>query len=114
MNFDFSDLEQGFAKFEGSAEAKMYAVAKVGAVEMERYAKSHHKWENRTGDAERTFWGKANKIPIGYRLTIGHGVDYGKWLELANEKRFAIIPDTLHYCGVEKVVPAFYKLLETV
>ena len=36
-------------------------------------------------------------------MTLAHGKDYGIWLELANEKNFAIIEPTLRYSGPEVV-----------
>ena len=37
--------------------------------------------------------------PNTSRITLAHGVDYGLWLELANEKNYAIIYPTIKIKG---------------
>ena len=48
----------------------------------------------------------------GYRIRLAHGVDYGIWLELANEKRYAIIDETVKHVGDSEVMPAFQNLMD--
>lgn len=73
---------------------KMYAVTK--ASELESLMKANRKWTDRTGMAKARLKAEVsepneNKI----RITLSHGVEYGIWLELANEKNYAIIQPTL-------------------
>lgn len=65
--------------------------ASTEASRIEGDAKSQAKWTDRTGAARNRLKGSSEKINIGYRVQLSHGVDYGIWLELANEKRFAIV-----------------------
>ena len=48
----------------------------------------------------------------GYRITLAHGVDYGIWLELAHEKKYAIIPETIRVVGDGEILPGFERLIE--
>ena len=44
------------------------------------------------------------------RIYIGHGVDYGIYLELCNERRFAILQPTVNACSKE-VLDGYKDLL---
>lgn len=112
MNFDISSMEQGLSRLATRADASVRVLAEQGATKMQNYAKGHHRWENRTHDAENRLDGSVSAIFNGYRITLSHGVDYGVWLELAHNKRFAIIPETINYVGSNEIMPAFNRLME--
>lgn len=81
--------------------------AQTASKEMESYAKANRKWTDRTGLAKgnlRSVVSQPKKNLI--RITLSHGVDYGVFLELANEQKYAIIKPTL-----EKYEP---ELMESV
>ena len=75
--------------------------AETQAKNLEGYAKEHRPWTDRTGDARKRLNGYVTEIPNGYRINLAHGVDYGIWLELAMEKRFAILEPTVRLQGPE-------------
>lgn len=111
FRFDLAGLLQGMADFQQQADAAIRKNVSDGAQLMEKYAKEHRKWRDHTTDARRRFTGRYEASATGYKIIIAHGVDYGKWLELAHEKRYAIIPETLQICGAQKVMPAFQNLI---
>lgn len=113
IKFDMSSLEKGLEALENKSEIAVKMLAETGAVKMQGYAQGHAPWTDRTGRARQTLKGSVETISNGYKIKIAHGVDYGIWLELAHEKRFAIIPNTLNY-GEQTILPAFYKLLERI
>ena len=78
---------------------------------MQTYAQQKAPWTDRSGRARQTLKGSTEKQPQKRIIKIAHGVDYGLWLELAHEKRFAIIPDTLRYVGQQEIMPAFKDLM---
>lgn len=82
-----------------SVAIRMYA--ETQAKNLEGYAKEHRPWTDRTGDARKRLTGYVSEIPNGYRINLAHGVDYGVWLELAMEKRFAILEPTVRLQGGE-------------
>lgn len=67
------------------------------AKEFESYAKANRKWTDRTGHARQRLTGYVEKLEgnKGFRICIAHGVDYGLWLELAHEKKYAILEPTV-------------------
>jgi hypothetical protein len=79
-------------KVEQSALAAADNLARQAALEMRQEAP----WQDQTGEARRSLFGRAWQSPDGkVTLTLGHGVDYGIYLEFKNGGRFAIVGPTL-------------------
>ena len=93
--FDLEDLSKGIIAFDKKADMAVKMYANVKAKDLESYSKDKAPWTDRTGTARKTLNGSVSKIENGYRITLSHGVDYGMWLELAHEKRFAIVRPAL-------------------
>ena len=112
FKFDASNLLRGLEKFESKSDAAFSAYAQTSALKLQNYAKKHRKWTDRTGHARQRLTRKSYPVSTGYELSLSHGVDYGIWLELAHEKRFAIIDPTINYVGSQEIMPGFQRLLE--
>lgn len=112
IKFDLSGMISGLADCESKADIAIRMLAEQGALQLQNSARENRKWTDRTGHARQRLTGYVGKIPEGYRITLAHGVDYGIWLELANEKRFAIIPQTIEYVGTFEIMPGFERLIE--
>lgn len=111
FKFDASDLLKGLTSSENKAQAAFRKLAETGASKLEEGAKTNARWQDRTGDARRRLKGDVLEVTNGYKLRLAHGVDYGKWLELAHERRFAIIEETIRFVGTFEIMPGFEKLL---
>lgn len=101
IRFDMSNLEAGLDALMRPAAIRMYA--ETQASRLEGHAKENRPWTDRTGDARKRLTGYVTDIPTGYRINLAHGVDYGIWLELAHEKRFAILEPTIRLRGPDVV-----------
>lgn len=112
MKIDIRNMEKGFSKLENRTDMAIRAFCDTGALKMQSYAQDNAKWTDRTGAARQRLQGSTEKRANGYAIRIAHGVDYGLWLELAHEKKYAIIPDTLRIVGQEEILPAFEHMLE--
>lgn len=112
FRLDISGMITGLANFESASDKAIRVYAEQGALQLQNFARENRKWTDRTGHARQRLQGYVGKIPNGYRITLAHGVDYGIWLELANEKRFAIIPPSIEYVGTFEIMPGFERLLE--
>lgn len=99
LTVDVSEVDAGLSELMKVAAVRMYA--ETQAKNLEGYAKEHRPWTDRTGDARKRLTGYVTEIPNGYRINLAHGVDYGIWLELAMEKRFAILEPTVRLRGPE-------------
>lgn len=109
------DITQVMGKlnaFEDKFGAAMYLFATSGAQKMEGWAKENRPWTDRTGAARQRLKGSAYQIDKGYRLEIAHGVNYGIFLELAHERRFAILEPTIQTVGKGQIMPAFERFIE--
>lgn len=107
FKFDISKLKDGLANFQDRAEDAFHMKAQQYASMLQADAQNGAKWTDRTGEARRRLNGSYEVVSSGYKLILSHGVDYGIWLELANEKRYAIIIPTIQQTGNDKIMPDF-------
>lgn len=112
LTFDVTSILRNLAEAQERAMLAVEALADTGSKKMESYAKINARWQNRTGHARQRLQGSYAPYGNGFRLKIAHGVDYGKWLELAHEKNYSIIPETIQKVGEEEIMPSLSNLLE--
>lgn len=111
MRFDVKGLVEGLSRVESKSDASIRMYAETSAQKLQGYAREHRPWTDRTGQARQRLTGDAMVVEKGYQLRLAHGVDYGIWLELAHEMRFAIIkPTILSQSG--EIIKGFENLLE--
>lgn len=67
----------------------------IHAAEGEKTMKTDAPWKNRTWHARNTLWADTNKTPERKTITMGHGAEYGVYLEESNSGRFQIVMPTL-------------------
>lgn len=101
FRFDDSDLNYGLDAFSDRALSAIEMYAETVAKDFESYAKSNRPWHDRTGNARMRLNGYVTKNDVRYRINLAHGVDYGLWLEMAREKRYAILEPTVRLKGPE-------------
>ncbi len=78
-------------RLEGIAAFNIFTASQV-----QTDARNNAKWQNITSDARKGLTGLATvKLPKMF-ISLFHKVIYGKWLELANDGKFAIIEKTLN------------------
>lgn len=106
LKFDTSKLEKGLKLFENKAMAAVEMKVSTQYVpKLRESAQLNARWENLTGEARRRLNSSYEVVTEGFKLTLAHGVDYGIWLELAHEKRYAIIMETIEYVGTFDILP---------
>lgn len=109
LQIDITQVVSGFVQFANFTRAAIENHLSDACIELENYMKNNHKWQNRTGEAERGL--SANffednltgndYIPVKFGISLEHGVYYGEYLELAMETRFAILEPTARLKGPE-------------
>ena len=104
FRFDASKLISGLAEREVKLKASLNLYGDTVAKKMEAYAKSNRRWQDRTGDARKSLRGTSQPSGNGVRVSISHNVDYGVYLEMCNERRYAILKPT-----VDKIAPEAVK-----
>lgn len=99
--FDFSNMNRTFLSLPEKIEKAVMGFGKTQAASLEAEAKKNRPWSDRTAQARQRITGYCEKTDVGVRIYLSHGVNYGVYLELANEKRYAIIYPTLRQNGPE-------------
>lgn len=92
-----SALAKAIEQYGERAIVAVAAVAGRIATVMQNDAKQNATWTDRTGNARSGIFGTseiAGKMVIIY-LSHGPAINYGVWLELANEGRYAVIMRTI-------------------
>ena len=79
------------------------------AKKLEASAKANRPWTDRTGNARNRLNSESEWNGNKVRVSLSHGVDYGIWLELCNEGKYAIIMPTINKEG-----PSILKGLEKI
>lgn len=107
---DYSAVKNKLESMEKKSAVAIKMYAQEGAKKFENYAKTNRRWTDRTGHARQRLTGWVEVLADKVRICIGHGVDYGVYLELCNEKRFAILQPTLNAQSAE-VLKGFENLV---
>lgn len=109
IKFDASKLLSNLESAETKSQVAVKMFAQEGAKKFENYAKANKPWTDRTGHARQRLAGWVEVLTNKVRIHIGHGVDYGVYLELCNERRYAILQPTVN--AVSKEVLEGYEEL---
>ena len=95
FKFDASNLIKGIAEREIKTRAALGLYADTVAKKMEAHAKGNKPWVDRTGRAKQSLNSSWKWVGDVARVELSHGVYYGIYLELCNEKKYAIIKPTI-------------------
>lgn len=110
FKLDASSLESGLNALMNRSQVALRMYAETAALKLQNYARDRAPWTDRTGQARQRLTGTALTMANGYKLRLSHGVSYGIWLELAHEKRFAIIQPTI-LANTNVIMEGFQGLL---
>jgi len=84
--------------------------ADTAAKQMERDAKRDAPWDNRTSNARNSIQGNFNWQGNKATINLSGNMDYSVFLELAHEKRFAILKPTIER-NAPTVLRAYQRLV---
>lgn len=88
-------------------QVAILTLAEVAATKMEAYAKNNRPWTDRTGNARQKLAGDAAWVTRDkIMIVVAHHMSYGYWLELAHQRKYKILEES-----VEKCVPELYRAL---
>jgi len=105
-----STILSNLKTYNAKTTAALLVITDLVAKSMEQYAKSNAKWEDRTSNARQGIKGQAYWESISVLVcSLSHTMEYGVWLELANEKKYAILEET-----IEKYKPEMIARWKTV
>lgn len=92
-------------------KAGLYALLLNWAGQLESYAKLNAPWTDRTGHARQSLHGGVESAGNELVLYLSHGVEYGKWLELAHGGNYAIVRPTVdaHLSRIKQTVKDYWS-----
>lgn len=95
---------------------RVHDAMQEGADELQVYAQSNAPWADRTGAARDGLTAEVDfELDTGeVVITLYHTVDYGLWLELIQDGRFAIIMPALEALGPQIINRAGGEVLTVV
>lgn len=101
IDFDASNLFKGLSELEEKAIKATELYANVSGTKMANSAKTNAPWTDRTGNSRQTI--DYNVQPKGTitEIQIRGNTPHFKYLELAHEKRFAILWPTIQKLSAE-------------
>lgn len=111
IRFNANEVKRKLNSMETKSEIAIKMYAQEGAKKFQNYAKIHRRWTDRTGHARQRLVGFVEKLPNSFRIYISHGVNYGIYLELAHEKRFAILQETVNKNSIE-ILDGYEEMLK--
>jgi hypothetical protein len=95
--------------FTVAAQVGLAAYFEEMAKQVEEYAKANAPWEDRSGDARAGLTAEARHRLLYNYIDLYHTVDYGIWLEIRWDGRYAIIEPTLEHFGPEVMAGLSWK-----
>lgn len=105
VKYTGSSLESGLNRLGTKLGAVILMYASTKASLIQSQMKTERPWTDRTGMAKALLNVRVSQPnATTVRLTLAHGVNYGIWLELANNKNYAILQPT-----IEKEAPGLVK-----
>lgn len=100
LNYSASTLNAGLNKMTDKLGAVILMYSSTKAQELQSKMKENRPWTDRTGMAKALLSARVSQPDTHtVRITLAHGVEYGIWLELANEKNYAVIGPTVREEG---------------
>lgn len=95
FNFDAGSLGRNLATLDQDVHDFLRRDLEEHAAAGEAAMKINAPWRNRTGHARATLWSEPHSSDNKFSIRMGHGAEYGVYLENSNEGRFQIIMPTL-------------------
>lgn len=86
------------AAYANAIHVGVKAIAQRWAPEIENWMQKNAPWTDRTGNARQSLYSAVEEqVNIMVNVLLSHGVYYGKYLELNNAGRYAIVNPALDH-----------------
>ena len=95
IRFDTKSVLSRIDSIQAKTHKALQIIADSAVKSMEEYAKNTARWTDRTGNARQRMEGRTRWEGSALIAAITHNVDYAIWLELAHQKKYAILQEAL-------------------
>jgi hypothetical protein len=99
IHWYYDTLTPKMAAFAVVANVAISAALDQAAQEVQEYAQANASWEDRSGVAREGLTAEANSDGFHHEIVLYHTAEYGIWLEIRWNGRYAIIMPTLEHMG---------------
>ena len=110
LSIDTKAVLKRLEQIQAKTRASLQIIADTAVRAMESHAKSNAKWTDRTGNARQRLKGSTRWEKDALIAAISHNVDYGMWLELCHEKKYAILEEALN-SQAQNLLEAYQRFL---
>ena len=110
ISWDTKDVLKKLNDMQAKSRAALQIIADSAVKAMEKYAKTNARWTDRTGNARQRLKGSTRWEEKALIAAISHNVDYGMWLELCHEKKYAILEEALD-SQAQSLLDAYQRFL---
>ena len=110
LSWDTKDVLKRFEEMQAKTRKSLQILADTAAKAMEKYAKENARWTDRTGNARQRLKGSTRWDQTALIAAISHNVDYGIWLELCHQKKYAILEEALN-SQAQNLLEAYQRFL---
>lgn len=110
ISIDTKNVLRKLEEQKAKTRAALQIIADTAVKAMEKYAKNNARWTDRTGNARQRLKGSTRWEEGALIAAISHNVDYGMWLELCHEKKYAILEDALN-SQAQNLLEAYQRFL---
>lgn len=101
-----SNIEEYQKQFEAGLKVVCDTVGNL----MANYAKAHGPWKNQTGNARQTLFHNVSVSRSKIEIVVAHRMEYGFWLELAHQRKYKILEESIE-ANIGELVSAVKELL---
>lgn len=95
FDFDQGSLGRNLTTFDEHVHEFIKRDVDVHTAQGEAAMKVNAPWTDRTGHARETLWADNHTSDDSYSISMGHGAEYGVYLEESNNGKFQIVMPTL-------------------
>lgn len=95
LKWEYDTISSGLPQLSQKVKAALLMYAKTKAETYKAQMKMKRPWTDRTNMAKTMLDANVVDSPGKITLVLSHGVEYGVWLELAHNKRYAILKPTI-------------------
>lgn len=99
--FEMEELKKCLESLPANIQKDLIAYGNTSAASLQGEAQKTRPWKDHTADARKRIKGYCTPVDTGIRIYLAHGVEYGVYLEFANEKKYAVIYPVLRRKGPE-------------
>ena len=110
ISWETKDVLNKLESMKQKTRASLQIIADSAVRAMESYAKTNARWTDRTGNARQRLKGQTRWEESALIAAITHNVDYGIWLELCHEKKYAILEEALN-SQAQNLLDAYQRFL---